>query len=128
MGFHHLVTVYLMIGSYLMNSMEIGAVISFLHDASDISVMGAKAFSQTKYTPVTIFWFINMLLSWGWCRNVMLPFIIYNIYNVASFEKEYITVPIFIYYLSCLAVLHYWWMSIFLKMLYDLIFKGKTED
>ena len=128
MGFHHLVTCYLMVGSYLMNAWECGAVISFLHDAADISVMLAKVFSQTKFEKMTVFWFINMLLSWGWCRNVMLPVTIYHIYHVAHFEKEHITVPIFMYYLSCLVVLHYWWMSLFLKMLYDLVMKGKTED
>jgi len=70
MGFHHLVTIYLMVGSYMMNEWEGGAVISFLHDAADISVMFAKVFSQTTYDKASIFWFFSMILSWGWCRNV----------------------------------------------------------
>lgn len=45
MGFHHLVTVYLMIGSYLMNAMECGAVIAFLHDTADIFVHATKTSS-----------------------------------------------------------------------------------
>lgn len=70
MGFHHLVTIYLMVGSYLFNVWECGAVISFLHDAADISVMLSKCFSQTVYDKATITCFASMLLSWGWCRNV----------------------------------------------------------
>ena len=58
----------------------------------------------------------------------MLPIIIYYVYLVGRFEVEYITIHIFLFYLCCLAVLHYWWMYIFLKMLNDLIYKGKTED
>ena len=69
MGFHHIVTMYLIVGSYLMNSMEGGAVIAFLHDASDIPVMFAKGFSQTKFKNCTIFWFVSMLLCWGYFRN-----------------------------------------------------------
>jgi len=45
MGFHHLVTIFLMVGSYLFNAWECGAVISFLHDTADVSVHFAKVFS-----------------------------------------------------------------------------------
>jgi len=33
---HHTVTLYLLVGSYIFNVWEGGAIISFLHDASDI--------------------------------------------------------------------------------------------
>ena len=35
MGLHHIITVYLIIGSYLINCWECGAVIAFIHDISD---------------------------------------------------------------------------------------------
>ena len=37
MTLHHSTTLYLLIGSYCFNVWECGAIISFLHDASDIA-------------------------------------------------------------------------------------------
>jgi len=128
MSFHHLVTVYLIVGSYCMNGWESGAVVSFLHDAADIPAKFTKFFSQTQYKKMTIFCFLFMLIAWAWCRNIMLPVTIYHNYYQAKFEKEHISVSIFVYYLVCLVALHYWWMFVFLKMLRDLVFKGATED
>jgi len=34
---HHSVTIYLLVGSYMFNLWEGGAIISFIHDASDIT-------------------------------------------------------------------------------------------
>jgi very-long-chain ceramide synthase len=42
MLFHHSITLYLMFGSYMMNVLECGAVISFLHDFPDCFVMAVK--------------------------------------------------------------------------------------
>lgn len=49
MSLHHLVTCYLIGGSYLLNVREIGGVISVFHDGSDIFVGICRAFSETKY-------------------------------------------------------------------------------
>ena len=58
----------------------------------------------------------------------MFPICIYNIHTNAKFEEEGITLPIFVYYLSCLAMLHYYWMGLLLKLLKEMIMKGETED
>ena len=79
MGFHHLVTVNLVVGCYMINGWEGGAIISLLHDACDICGMFTKTFTQTVYDKASVFWFALLLLSWGWCRNIQLPCIIYNI-------------------------------------------------
>ena len=69
MVFHHMVTLYLMFGSYMMNVWECGAVISFLHDACDVAVFITKTLSQTDYEIPLISSFAWMLLSWGWFRK-----------------------------------------------------------
>jgi len=73
-----------------------------------------------------------MLLSWGWCRNITLPQVVYLVGAIkpTAFTETGITclIPIYVYYLSCLVVLHYYWMYLFLCILHALVFKGETED
>ena len=36
MGLHHMSTIYLLFGSYMMNNWEVGVVIAYLHDFTDV--------------------------------------------------------------------------------------------
>tara|TARA_B110000503_G_scaffold24651_1_gene38931 strand:+ start:212 stop:694 length:483 start_codon:yes stop_codon:yes gene_type:complete len=49
MGLHHTVTLYLLVGSYLYNVWEVGAVICFLHDLTDAIGSSCKVSSQTNF-------------------------------------------------------------------------------
>jgi len=61
MGLHHIVTMYLMIGSYMMNILECGAVISFIHDATDLTGHFTKFFGQLRCDFITIPVFVCMM-------------------------------------------------------------------
>ena len=128
MSFHHSVTIYLMIGSYMFNVWECGAVISFIHDFTDMVCHFLKASSHTTFDVVTIPTFIFFLLSWGYMRNIILPICIYQNWNSGVFAEYPILLPIYCYFLSCLVILHYYWYSIFLKILYKLATEGATDD
>jgi len=67
----------------------------------------------------------------------MLPFCIYHTWNQGQvqgiFDREVfpgygVTMPIYCYLLSLLAMLHYYWFSIFCRMIYKAVTKGDTED
>lgn len=130
MALHHTVTIYLFSGCYLMNSMEIGAVIAFLHDMADITTPLCKGFGESKYKTATIVVFFMNMVVWAYTRLVVFPWIIYNIlFNITSdFNGEPLMRPYFAYLLSCLAVLHYYWMYMMLVLLNNYIKTDQTED
>jgi len=77
------------------------------------------------------------MVIWFYMRNIMLPFCIYHTWNQGQvqgiFDREVfpgygVTMPIYCYLLSLLVVLHYYWFSIFCRMIYKAVTKGDTED
>lgn len=75
MTLHEVVTIYLYAGCYLMNLWEIGSVISWLHNASDILIMLSKVLSQTKYARATAIIFLVEMIIWFYMRLVVFPYI-----------------------------------------------------
>jgi len=112
----------------MMNCLECGAVISFLHDVPDCFVMLCKLASQTTSDLATVPLFIGVITSWAYTRMYVFPHCIYLIAVSGLFSDLPYVLPIYIFFLSCLVVLHYYWYSIFMKILYALIFAGETED
>lgn len=70
--------------------------------------------------------------SWAYLRCFMLPFCIYHCWTqgIANnlFEKEGITLPIFCFLLSLLALLHYYWLFLMGKMAVRSATEGIVED
>ena len=117
-----------MIGSYMFNVWECGAVISFIHDFTDMFGHICKAASNTKCDWITIPSFFMVLLSWGYMRNIVFPICIWQLWNSGIFAELKYILPIYCYLLSCLVILHYYWYYIFMNVLKNLVFKGITED
>lgn len=114
MALHHIVTIYLFSGCYLINCIDIGSVIAFLHDIADVTTSLTKCFAESKYKLGTIFFFILNMMIWAYTRNLILPMLIYDIYfNISqnvNFHGETLIMPYFVYLLSCMCFLHYYWM------------------
>ena len=78
-----------------------------------------------------------MMGTWFHTRCIMLPYCIYNVWvqglKYTVFDRYVfpwcgVSMPIYCYLLSLLVILHYYWFSLFVKMLYIAITKGVTED
>ena len=129
MGFHHILCIFLYGGAYVCNLWEIGGVIAFLHDIADITSNITKPVSDIKGgAPVAaVFMLIHMVL-WGWTRLVMLPFLIYTLSQEGPREMGNIVSGIFCWLLSCMCLLHFYWYTLFIKIIYKYATKGETED
>ena len=137
MMLHHTITIYLLVGSYIWNMWECGAIIFFLHDTSDIPGHLVKALVQTIYDKVSLFVCLIMMATWFYMRCFLLPYCIYYTWNQGYkdnaldrmwFPKYGVSIPIFNYFLCLLVVLHYYWFSLFCKMLWNAVTKNKYED
>jgi len=127
MALHHLVAIYLMLGSYMFNAMEISAVIAFLHDIADITTNIVKCLTETNDKFVLPVTFMTHMAIWFYTRMVVLPWLIWK---CAMFEIDWDKriMYIFTYLLSCMCILHYYWFAMFCKMLKKFLTKGATED
>ena len=129
---HHSVTVYLLVGSYMFNGWECGAIISCLHDASDITQHLTKMWTSTTCDTMTKISAAACMSCWAYLRCFMLPFCIYHCWTQGLlnnlFESEGITMPVFCYLLSLLAMLHYYWLFLMGSMVFRSARGGKVED
>ena len=124
MSLHHMVTMYLLLFSYMYNVWECGAVISFIHDFTDFVGHWIKVVCNLEgYDNLTFYSFALVMLTWGWARNIVFPYCIYLAYMNGKFEDGDVTLTIYIYLLSCLVVLHYYWFELFIRV----ITKAKNE-
>ena len=132
MMLHHSVTVYLLFGSYMMNVWECGIIISYLHDFSDITAHMSKMWSNTTWMFIGIPNAVATLVNWFYCRCYILPYFVYNLYHqvmdLKLFDKQGITGSIYIYLLSCLVALHYFWFYQILKIVMRAVFKNDSDD
>lgn len=127
MALHHICAVYLYGGLYLLNVWEIGATIAFLHDIADIFANIVKFAGETSYDSVAAFCMVVHMSVWAWTRMVALPFCIYKIYETPADIGVYAK-PIFIYLLSCMCALHFFWFYLFCRMIGRFCKDGKAED
>jgi hypothetical protein len=106
---------------------EVGSVIAYLHDIGDIPVNIVKIMAETAYSGATAVVFIIHMIVWGYTRCYVLPMIIYSIYKADLWEGTWLK-NIFIYLLSCLVLLHYFWFGMFILALKRYAKFGDTAD
>jgi hypothetical protein len=131
MYFHHIVTILLIIGSFMYNLQYAGLVVMFIHDFSDIFIDLMKMSNHlvldvsTGFYLTEIFFGLN-LVSWIYMRfynfgyKVIIP-IVYNILNIDTLMYQKILAICLLF----LLVLNIMWFFLFLRILYSLIIEKK---
>jgi hypothetical protein len=93
MMLHHGLTVVLMVGSYLINLVEIGVLVIYIHDIADVWGHLGKCFGDTHFTYVKYFNAVSMWGGWLYSRLIAFPLIAYvaiTLPNDLPFAKEYV--------------------------------------
>lgn len=129
MALHHIVSLFLFSGYYLSNKLNAGSTIAFLHDIADIGISCSKMFGETRYGGVAAAVFVTTMAIWFWTRMIVLPFdMMYKIYYYHPEEPYTIVKYAFLWLLTVMTVLHYYWMNIFVKILLNYKKTGDGED
>jgi len=79
---HHICAVSLLFSMVYANCLPIGVTISFLHDIADVTVSIPKFFGLTRCNTIAAVSMIINMVVWGYTRMIVLPFMIYNIFQV----------------------------------------------
>ena len=118
---HHVVALFLVLGSYLANIMPMGSLIMVYHDVCDIFSSGVRVLGDSDYngSNITLFVYISFLAAWMHLRVFLLPQLVYQIYIKAeigspAFEHSKVITQLFTAFLSVLYTMHLYWTYILL--------------
>lgn len=126
---HHFVAIGLIVFSYLNNYVGPGMYIAFLHDLADLPGSVTKCFSELKFTLATVSAFFTTMAVWFYSRLVMLPLGMYTLYEKMPEEnKQFGTTYSLLVFLGIMCLLHYFWFSMFIRLLINYKTKGATDD
>lgn len=129
MFIHHIVTIILMMGSYVMNYTKIGAFIVIVHDSADFYLEFAKMGKYANYTLTTNIGFALFTLAFFASRLTILPFwIIPTIWFDGIVGYAPYSVMYFLFSaLLTLQVLHFYWFTHIVRVVYSSILVGGIE-
>ena len=136
---HHIITILLIVASFLTSYTRIGASILFLHDLADIILESAKVLNYTSSAPehrwlktysVVDILFGVFAVTFFVTRLVLYPrFILYSVIveGVEIFGCEFGGCYVFIGLLLGLQFLHIFWFYLIMRMVVRLVFYGSVE-
>lgn len=130
---HHLITVLLISGSYICGHFRFGALIMFVHDASDFWLESAKVTNYAKLKKRSELFFVVFAVTFYLTRWVYFPFWI-----LLTFMREnsrlcgpltsYLSFPYLMLYLCfILLALHIYWGLLIARMVYKFTVAGEIE-
>jgi hypothetical protein len=128
MTIHHIVTVYLFGYSYMAQTW-IGVPVAFLHNIADVFVSLTRFWAETNFKKTAGYCFLIAVIVWGYTRIYVFPQLIWascvklEIYTASPWMQ-----PIFGGLMTCLFLLHVYWIALMLKILGSFLFKGVAED
>ena len=128
---HHVATLTLYGGMILMNVVRFGSMIAWLHAIADVPGAVTKFFSHTNYKYTTLVSFLLCIGSWGYTRCFLVPALLYCTNNLGlpgALAEYNVAIRIKQAFLSILCCMHYYWMVLFLRLLFDFKKTGSTED
>ena len=138
MMLHHGLTVSLITFSYLVNIIEIGVLVVYVHDIADMFGHFGKAFSDTHFKLVKYFNAVSMWGAWLYSRLIVFPYITYYGELVIPYTKPHVSIYrgsydesltlIMVLFLFFLFLLNIWWFYLITVMIWRFARSGADED
>ncbi|KAG2464588.1 CERS2 synthase, partial [Polypterus senegalus] len=127
---HHVATIVLIGFSYCSNYIRVGTLVMLVHDASDYLLESAKMFNYAGWKRTCDTLFVIFSAVFLFTRLVVFPIKIIHTTLYLSME---VFEPFFGYYffnvlLLVLQVLHIFWASLILRMVWKFVFEGKVDQ
>jgi len=133
MTLHHICTIFLVWFSYMINYVRVGTLVFLVHDIGDITIYLARTVGDTNWNVGKGIGWALMTGTWMVTRLVIFPgWIIwttaYESVRICTDTAHHHGFYFFNFMLCVLFCLHVYWWFMFLKMGFDLVKYGKTED
>lgn len=108
--------------------MEGGAVISHLHNLGDVLVMISKTLNETNLDKTTGVVFVLCMIVWFYTRLVVFPWVAWWGASQDIDMINWMVFPFFGFGLFCLVLMHAYWFSMFVQVLYHFVTRGEGKD
>ena len=132
MNLHHLLTIGLFSGMILLNVVRSGAIVSFLHNVSDIPTTSSRILSQTVFKKATNVSAGLMILVWFLFRNIAIPIFCigcwYNLILPPVLQQYQFGVYVLNFYMTLMCCMHVYWLILLSNMVFKGLKSGSTED
>lgn len=138
MMLHHGLTVVLMVGAYLVQTVELGIIVSYVHDMADMFGHFGKGFGETQFKKVKYFNAVSMWAGWLYSRLIVFPWCAYQGFLVIPYTKPFASAYIgsdaellnhllntFLFFLYLLNI---WWFYLITVMIFRFATQGVSED
>jgi len=130
---HHTCCIVLYGGCILINNYVAGCVIMLLHDISDITAAMVKITAESEYYKYAAHCMALNLVAWIYYRVICFPIIIYQMHMNWTFVPEMQLYGNFLrwvvtIFLSCLVILHVYWIYLMISMVFHYLKTGQAED
>lgn len=116
---HHILTLTLIVFSYTVNFLPIGAVIMYVHDLTDLFVCLFKLTCDTHSHRVQYSLFVCMLVSWFYFRLCFFPGMLIRRYYLEVYTSQDFVIQNIFMILFCFLVglflLHIFWFHLMLR-------------
>ncbi|OZC05580.1 Longevity-assurance protein [Onchocerca flexuosa] len=128
MTIHHIITIVLLLFSFVMNLVRIGTLILFTHDIADIFLELGKLCRYAKWETALPIFFAIFAIVWIITRLIYFPFFIIRSilrdappvlqldYQWGNLLQPPIVPRLFVIMLLCLMTLHIYWTFIIIKI------------
>ena len=131
MSLHHIVTIYSHLGMFFIGNHRSIVLIDICHDWTDITFSIMKAMHGTIFDPFAQVVFVINIIFWFYFRLLVFPYIVYQTWagNYLKFDRHQNFINyFFVYQQSCLIFLNFYWFSIMIKIIMNIIFKDSNEE
>lgn len=129
---HHLVTLFCLVFSYVVNYVRIGSLVLLLHGMTDVVIYFSKAVVDTTLTSISKLSYVILLISYGWLRVYVFP--MYVMHSAWVESRQSVAMSdlygwrFFNFMLCILYMLHVYWFGLIMKIGVHLIRTGQPSD
>lgn len=125
---HHICTVSLVTFSYLSNYSNVGCIVLFLHDFTDVFVYITRIFLNTRSKEIVkVGSGVLLLVVYLYTRIYVFADLLVKTYNGLSTHFNWVNQTLW-GFLCFLYVLHVYWVYLILKKIFTALFMHKYED
>ena len=125
---HHSFTVALIFNGYFANLIPISAMISLIHDVTDVFVYATRVFVDTIYDKLAFFFYVSLMIVFAYSRLYVYP--VYLLYHAMWYNEHPEIVPGFrlmYFFLHSLLLLHVYWYGLMINLGANYIRKGSSQ-
>jgi len=128
MVLHHVITLWLMILSYMEGHIRGGSIIVLINDVPDIFVYSSKMLGDTIFVKTSIVSYVLLTITYLYFRLIVAPVSIIHSMMTEAYNMSQFDVWVYAGFLGCLYLLHLYWFILILKIGVNISRTGSRKD